>query len=148
MSPPLQVRRLKQEDIPSAAQIEASVLDGWQADSIQATLLNSPFCFFATWDDIPAGVCLCDAVLDEASLYAVSVAASFRRRGIAAALLRTLFRDLRENNIRILFLEVRKENPGAIALYESLGFVQSGLRKNFYQNPPDDAVLMHKELNA
>ena len=45
-----------------------------------------------------------------------------------------------------VFLEVRAQNSAAQALYRSLGFVQTGLRRNFYATPADDAVLMQKTL--
>ena len=45
-----------------------------------------------------------------------------------------------------MFLEVRAQNSAAQALYRSLGFVQTGLRRNFYATPADDAVLMQKTL--
>ena len=68
------------------------------------------------------------------------------RHGVARALLDAAFRDLREEGAACIFLEVRTQNAPARALYTSLGFTQTGVRKGFYKNPADDAVLMKKPL--
>ena len=72
----------------------------------------------------------------------VAVADSHRRRGIARALVEELIRQL---DAYQLTLEVRASNSPAIALYESLGFVQVGLRKNYYRKPKEDALILRKE---
>ena len=64
----------------------------------------------------------------------------------SGALLDAAFRDLREEGAACIFLEVRTQNAPARALYTSLGFTQTGVRKGFYKNPADDAVLMKKPL--
>ena len=75
----------------------------------------------------------------------IAVHPDCRRRGIAAALITELVSCLKEGGSRILRLEVRQSNAPAIALYESLGFLQLGLRKNYYRNPKEDALILGKE---
>ena len=72
----------------------------------------------------------------------VAVADSHRRRGIARALVEELIRQL---DAYQLTLEVRQSNLPAIALYESMGFQQVGLRKNYYQKPKENALILRKE---
>lgn len=76
----------------------------------------------------------------------VSTAPAFRRQGVARALLSWAFAALCLQGAQDVFLEVRAQNSAAQALYRSLGFVQTGLRRNFYATPADDAVLMQKTL--
>ena len=72
----------------------------------------------------------------------IAVAEHCRRRGIARMLVEELIRRL---DAYQLSLEVRASNSPAIALYESLGFTQVGLRKNYYRKPKEDALILRKE---
>ena len=65
-----------------------------------------------------------------------------QREGIGQFLLSGLFLLLRERGIRVLHLEVRESNRTAIRLYERMGFQKDGLRRNYYTDPSEDAVLM------
>jgi ribosomal-protein-alanine N-acetyltransferase len=81
----------------------------------------------------------------EAELWNVAVAPAHRRRGIARALLREACRRLSESGVDRLFLEVRESNLPATELYRSFGFDSLARRKDYYQNPKEDAlVLVHK----
>ena len=81
-------------------------------------------------------------VLQEADMMNIAVADTHRRRGIARMLVEELIRRL---DAYQLTLEVRASNAPAIALYESLGFTQVGLRKNYYHKPKEDALILRKE---
>ena len=74
----------------------------------------------------------------------VGVLPECRRQGIAKAL---LTHALNEQKGRV-FLDVRGSNTPAIMLYKSLGFVDTGVRKNYYENPTENAVLMWREAEA
>ena len=76
----------------------------------------------------------------------IAVAPSVRRRGLATLLIQELFLRARENNSHSIFLEVRESNQLAQTLYEKLGFTKSGLRKGYYQSPPEDAILYRRLL--
>ena len=69
-----------------------------------------------------------------------------RRMGIACLLINNLMRICVVNNMKFLNLEVRESNCNAISLYSKLGFEKVGLRKNYYKNPNENAVLMTKYL--
>ena len=123
------VRPMGAGDISAAAAIEATVPDGWSGQAV---------CGFAAFT--------CAA--GEANLDALSVAAPVRRHGAARALLGGAFQALRAQGTECVFLEVRTQNAPARALYHSLGFIQTGIRKGFYTNPKDDAILMERPLES
>ena len=83
-------------------------------------------------------------VLDEGYISNVAVDPDFRRLGIADALIDRLTDLCGEHELAFVTLEVRAGNDPAIALYEKHGFVRVGLRKNYYDKPKEDAVLMTK----
>lgn len=85
-------------------------------------------------------------VLDEGYISNVAVAPEYRRRGAAAALLRELEKRSRALGLSFLTLEVRQGNAPARALYEKMGYKTVGQRKNYYQNPREDAILMTLEF--
>ena len=74
----------------------------------------------------------------------IAVAESCRRQGLGRAMLSALIDHCRESGASFLTLEVRQSNAPAIALYESMGFLPEGRRKNFYRQPTEDAILMTK----
>jgi len=80
-------------------------------------------------------------VLDEGYISNVAVAPEARRRGIADALLDELAARTKDT-LAFLTLEVRASNAPAIALYEKHGFSVVGRRKNYYEQPREDALLM------
>ena len=81
------------------------------------------------------------AVVDEGYITNVAV-----RPGVAAALLDALEAQGKERELAFLTLEVRQSNAPARALYEKLGYLQAGLRRNYYENPREDAIIMTKTL--
>lgn len=81
---------------------------------------------------------------DEADITNVAVSSLMRRRGIAEKMLSVVLQWGRESGINAFTLEVRAGNEAAIALYEKMGFVCEGRRKNFYEKPREDALIMWK----
>ena len=83
-------------------------------------------------------------VADEGYITNVAVFPEYRRRGVAAQLLSVFENFARGNHLAFLTLEVRPSNTAAIALYESFGFRQAGRRKNYYDLPKEDALILTK----
>lgn len=98
-------------------------------------------------DDVPIGYVGMMYVLDEGYISNVAVDKPFRRQGIADALIEALTRRACELKLAFLTLEVRAGNEPAIRLYEKHGFVPVGRRKNYYEQPREDALLMTRFLN-
>ncbi|MBQ3482440.1 MAG: ribosomal protein S18-alanine N-acetyltransferase [Oscillospiraceae bacterium] len=84
------------------------------------------------------------AVLDEGYISNVAAAPSARRRGIGRALLKEMLRRAETRRLAFVTLEVRESNEGAIALYAGEGFSVVGRRRNYYEHPREDALLMTK----
>jgi len=85
-------------------------------------------------------------IFDEAHITTLAVAKEYRRQGIATLILEELFKDVRENQINKATLEVRVSNQRARKLYLQEGFVEVGVRKNYYSDNKEDAVIMWKQL--
>ena len=120
--------------------------DPWSENSV-ASELNNPLSVWLVAEEngIVCGYVGSQTVLDETDMMNIAVHPDFRRKGIAAALIAELVRLLKERGSRILRLEVRESNLPAIALYKAMGFTQLGLRKNYYRNPKENALILGKE---
>ena len=85
-------------------------------------------------------------VLDEGYISNVAVDPACRRQGIGDLLIRELLARAEKRDLSFVTLEVRKHNAPAIALYRKHGFSPVGLRKNYYEAPVENAILMTKFL--
>ena len=120
--------------------------DPWSEMSIASELQNLwSYWLVAVSDDRVVGYIGSQSSIDEADVMNVAVHPEHRRQGIAEDLICTLVEELKKRGIHALLLEVRATNAPAIALYEKLGFQQVGLRKNYYRNPKEDALILRKE---
>lgn len=81
-------------------------------------------------------------VLDEGYINNIAVDKPYRRQGLASDLLGVFLKFAKAQHLAFLTLEVRPNNLAAIALYEKFGFTQVGRRKNYYDRPVEDALLM------
>ena len=127
-----------------AALEEANFTTAWPESAIRGELTNKlALWLVAVEDGKVLGYVGSQTVLEEADMMNIAVDETCRRRGIARALVEELVRQL---PAYCLTLEVRVSNAPAIGLYDSLGFVQVGLRKNYYRNPREDALILRKEI--
>ncbi len=85
-------------------------------------------------------------VLDEGYVNNVAVRPEYRRQGVASQLLEVFRRFGEGQGLAFLTLEVRDSNQAARALYARHGFVEAGRRKNYYQHPKEDAIIMTLEF--
>lgn len=120
--------------------------DPWSEDSI-ASELDNPLSLWlvAEQDGAVCGYVGSQTVLDETDMMNIAVRPDCRRQGIAAVLIVELVARLKERGSHILRLEVRQSNAPAIALYNSMGFTQLGIRRNYYRNPKENALILGKE---
>lgn len=91
------------------------------------------------------GYCGVILVPPEGDITDVSVSLEARGRGVGRLLLEELVKRTEEKGVHTLFLEVRKSNEAAIRLYSKQGFSEVGLRKNYYEAPVEDALIMTRE---
>ena len=121
--------------------------DPWSENSVASELKNHLSCWLVAEEDGKvAGYVGSQTVIDESDMMNVAVHPDHRRKGIAEALVVELVEALKKRESHCLTLEVRASNEPAKALYEKLGFIQVGLRKNYYRNPKEDALILRKEF--
>jgi ribosomal-protein-alanine N-acetyltransferase len=93
------------------------------------------------------GYCACWMVFDELHINSLAIAPDWRRRGLALTLLRAVIAESVRAGARSATLEVRQSNDAARALYERLGFSVEAVRRDYYQRPREDAlILWHRRL--
>lgn len=138
---------MNEHHVPQIALLEQECFaDPWSQQSIASELHNP----LSLWLVAQEGQTLLGYVgsqtcLDETDMMNIAVSPASRRQGVARALIEALVSALRERGSKQLTLEVRASNGPARQLYESLGFLQVGLRKNYYRNPKEDALILRKE---
>ena len=93
-----------------------------------------------------AGYLIAYYIVDEIQILNIAVKKSKQNRGIATELFQVIFEYAKNENAGKFTLEVRPSNAGAIELYKKLGFKIDGIRKNYYKNPKEDAVLMSLKI--
>ena len=115
----------------------------WSLAMLEGELYN-PFAvyFTAVEGGAVAGYAGMHAVLDVGYITNIAVAPEDRRRGVARALLERLIEYGRKHGLAELTLEVRQSNAAALSLYEKMGFIRVGMRRNYYTLPRENAVLM------
>lgn len=140
------VRKATLSDIPAVAALErAEFPDG--ADEGMLTRLwetDDGVILAAGEGDALLGYVWARFVLDEGEIGNIAVAPERRRCGVGAALLGALFAESERRGAAVLRLEVRGSNLAARRLYEKNGFETVGKRKNYYEKPTEDAILMSK----
>lgn len=115
----------------------------WSEDGLKSELNNAFARFFvATYAGEIAGYVGAHNVLGEVYITNVAVFEKFRRKGVAKILIDALLESAKAENGNFVTLEVRKSNIPAVSLYEKCGFEKVGERKNFYEKPRENAVLM------
>lgn len=138
---------MNEHHVPQIALLERECFaDPWSQQSIASELHNP----LSLWLVAQEGQTLLGYVGSQTCLYEtdmmnIAVSPASRRQGVARALIEALVSALRERGSKQLTLEVRASNGPARQLYESLGFLQVGLRKNYYRNPKEDALILRKE---
>ena len=120
----------------------------WSRNMLAEELDNALSAFLVALDDDGrvVGYAGLQVVLDEGYITNVAVRPECRRNGIAAKLLQVFLDFAQANGLSFLTLEVRASNQPAILLYGSRGFRGTGRRKNYYEHPREDAIIMTKEF--
>jgi ribosomal-protein-alanine N-acetyltransferase len=124
---------------------EASFTNPWTREMYLADLARpaDAFCFVAR-DEAGSVVGFCSfwRVVDEIHINNLAVAPAIRRAGVASALLARVLTEGGRLGARAATLEVRRSNMAALALYARFGFIVGGVRRNYYTNPPEDALIL------
>lgn len=142
----LQIDDMRKEDLEQVSTMEAACFSmPWSKKSFEENLNRSDAVYVVARDgDKVLGYCGAYVILNEADINQVAVDPLHRKKGVGGKMLAALLEKLRKAGTDAVTLEVRKSNEAAIALYESMGFVTEGIRKNFYEKPVEDALIMWK----
>ena len=142
----IMIREMTMDDLDSVVEIEKECFSvPWSKQGfVDALQKNNAYYIVAVADDRVVGYCGAYGVCDEADINQVAVTEAYRRGGIGEQMVRQLLDGLIQRGYLYTTLEVRRSNAAAVALYEKLGFVSEGIRKNFYEKPTEDAVIMWK----
>ena len=141
------IRRLKIEDAAECYAIESATFsDPWSLESFEKEANAKDHIYLVAEDDgAIAGYCGCWNVCGEGQIYNVAVREDMRGKGLGRKLMTEILKEGEEAGITAFTLEVRLGNEPAKALYHSLGFEDAGIRKNFYESPTEDAIIMWRK---
>lgn len=124
--------------------------DPWSRQMLAEELDNALSAFLVALDSEGkvAGYAGLQVILDEGTVTNIAVRPDCRKQGVASQLLQVFLNFAQGNRLAFLTLEVRASNYDAIALYGSRGFRGVGRRKNYYEHPREDAVIMTLNLSG
>ncbi len=138
------LRLMTPDDLAQVFAIEqVSHPSPWPMKGLQESLQNH-VAYVLEQDGAVIGFAFVQRILDEAHLLDIAIAPSHRGKGLGRELLRQLMDEILVSGVTIWFLEVRVSNVTAISLYQSLGYNELSLRRNYYDGPDgkEDALLM------
>lgn len=145
----LKIVYMNSSHLISLAELEEECFsEPWTLNGLKQELSNPNACFLvATINNETVGYIGCYYIVPEGFITNIAIFKQFRRKGIAKALLRDLFKFSKMKKIKSISLEVRASNSNAINLYKKVGLQKVGIRKNFYSLPREDAIIMTKWFN-
>ena len=144
----VELRRLEQRDLDTVEEIErASYPTPWSRSMFAAELRKPSAIALGAYleEGELVGYAFVSRYVDAWHVMNVAVSPAFRRRGIASTLLQRLFEITASDPRRGYTLEVRVSNAEAIRLYERLGFESRGIRRGYYTDNREDALIMWRE---
>ena len=143
----MMISMMTESHVPQIAELEKLCFnDPWSENSIASELDNRLSCWLVALDDDKViGYVGSQTVLGETDMMNIAIHPDHRKRGIATELIERLIQALKERDSHSLMLEVRASNEPAKSLYTKLGFELVGVRKNYYRNPKEDALILRKE---
>ena len=155
------IRDMRFDDISPVAELErAYSLTPWDENGLLTYLLREDALFLVASDEFPEdydpeavdeehffwpeiyGYVGLLMVPYEADVLNITVSGKVRNRGIGTRLMREILERAKKYGVTDIHLEVRESNEAAIHLYEKLGFLRDGIRKNYYTAPVENAVTM------
>ncbi len=126
---------------------ESSFTDPWSRGTLSQCIQGKFAAVLVALEDGDVlGHAIFNVMADEAELYNIAVRRESRGRGVGTALLQGTMRLARQAGAERMFLEVRKSNAAAREMYRKAGFAVCGQRRNYYEAPREDAMIMDIQL--
>lgn len=146
----LEIHEIAEADIPAIECLEQNIFpDPWSRRGLLDTWSQDHARILGTWQEgTLVGYLIFYYVLDEGEIARIAVDESRRRGGVAGRMLKVLFEWCVQNGITKMMLDVRESNLTAINFYRHHGFTEDGIRKGYYGNPTEDAILMSLEIGS
>jgi [ribosomal protein S18]-alanine N-acetyltransferase len=146
--PDVEIKVLTADHLPAVIAIEnASFKDPWTMTSFRDLMIQSRMNWAALSDGKVAGYLITQWVLDEIHILNVAVSADYRRKGIASCLMDFLLETGQQQNMQVIYLEVRVTNTPAITFYQKYGFSILATRKRYYRDG-ENAYIMHRRFTG
>ena len=143
------IREMVKEDVPQVSEIEKDAFGNhrWHEDAFYTELNNelSKYLVATLEDGTLIGFIGCWLIFEEAHVATFAVARNYQRKQIAQALMCAFVDICYKEEIKYITLEVRGSNDKAISLYEKFGMTSVGIRKNYYQDNNESALIMFSE---
>lgn len=143
------IRPMTLDDVDQVMVVEHNAFDvPWSRHAFENELINNHFAFYfvAQYDTRIIGYCGVWIIVDEAHITNLAVLSQYRGRKVGETLLRHVILYAKSKQARTISLEVRVSNDVAKNLYRKLGFRSGGIRKNYYSNNGEDALVMWVRL--
>lgn len=145
------IRSMKLSDLNQVSEIENEAFSHpWSKEDFEVELQSNPYAlyFVLVEDDLIKAYIGIWLIYERAQITTIAVKKDFRSQGLSKILMNFLDTVCIENNVEEVSLEVRVSNIKAINLYNSFGFIEKGIRKDYYQDNHEDAYLMVKEVKG
>lgn len=146
----MEINKMQLHDVTDVYQLECECFSvPWSENSIKEELSNTLAHFFvAKQGDKTIGYIGTHLVLDECSITNLAVTKGRRESGVGSRLLKVAIENAKQADASFITLEVRESNAIAILLYKKHGFETKGIRKNFYEQPLEDGLIMTKSFKG
>ena len=143
-------REISLGDLDGIVQIERAVNPfPWGEEALRDTIASSGHHLMSLREGRAVGFLLSSFVLDEAQLLLIGVSPDWQGVGVGGQLLKELINRSQDQGQKLIYLEVRSGNERAIRLYRSLGFIDIGVRRDYYPGlvGREDAIVMSLQLD-
>jgi len=126
---------------------QGSISPAWTYKMLKDELDKGDSTFYAAADNTVKGFIVIRKVDEDAEILQIAVDDTARRRGIGDMLMKAVLEYVQESNLKSIFLEVRSSNIAAVRLYKKHGFINNRVRKDYYNDPIEDATIMIRKTH-
>ncbi|WP_302625195.1 ribosomal protein S18-alanine N-acetyltransferase [uncultured Eubacterium sp.] len=142
----MEIKEMAQEDLAQVSEIESQIFSlPWSEKAFEESLKNTNTLYIVAKEkEEVLGYIGMYISFQEGNITNVAVNPNYRRKKIGQNLIREILERAKQIGVTDVILEVRETNAAAICLYEKMGFEEAGIRKNFYEKPLENAIIMWK----